>query len=114
MLPLERAMGEVVEPDTLVRHLRRGRIHGISGDIRLVYGSNPQKSYEFVYAMPSNAEVPPFGPDEFVWPRITYYPKKGIDLSLPNSTKKYGALAGVIKEIEAALKRARREGTFPL
>ena len=114
MLPLERAMREVVEPETLVRHLRSGRIHGISGNIRIVYGSNPQKGYEFVYAMPNNAEVPPFGPDEFVWPRITHCPRKGIDLSSSNGTKDYGTLARVIKEIEAALKRARREVTFSL
>lgn len=113
MLPLERAMKEVVEPDTIVRHLRSGRIHGISGNIRLVYGSNMQTGYEFVYAMPNNADVPPFGPDEFVWPRITYYPRKGTDLSLSNGTKDR-ASAKVIKEIEAALKRAQREGTFPL
>lgn len=114
MLPLERAMKEVVEPDTLVRHLRSGRIHGTAGNIRIVYGSNTQTGYEFVYAIPNNVELPPFGPDEFVWPRIAHYPGRGIDLSSPNGSKDYRASVRVIKEIEAALKRARREGTFPL
>jgi hypothetical protein len=114
MLPLERAMREVAEPDTLVRHLRSGRIHGTAGNSRVVYGSNQKTGYEFAYAVPSNVELPPFGPDEFLWPRITHHPRKGIDLSSPSGSKDYRASVRVIKEIGAALKRAKKEGTFPL
>ena len=78
MLPLERAMAEVFKSAALARDLKSGRIHCTTGNVRIIYGFNPQTGYEFAYAMPSNVAVPAFGPDEFAWPRITHYKERGL------------------------------------